>query len=864
MKRAAILLLVILLAGAGYYLWQTGGLSRFRSAAPSDTTKPATAGGASESATPDGPAASATLTPPVVLSPDELTRHVAELEARLAEAVNAQGQTASSDAKARIERMFDALREIEKLIPRGHFEPAAIVAEVGKDPVALAAWVNNHTALIPYRGTLRGPVGVLMDRMGNSLDRALLLHELLRVSGRQARLARVQVNGAALETLVTSTHKRSNSAAGREEPTAAGPDEVVKRSGIDPAAVETERVALGEARRQLGERVKRRAGDQAAALLTAVAPHQIAPEVDETAWRRDALADHWFVQYRDGALWVGLDAIPGRTSFEPLGSPVATMAASDVPADMRHRLRVRVVAEYWKDGALQPTPVLDHVLAPAEWLGQTVSLRTVPSDWPDARTLGAASDPHRAIIDAALAQREWTPLLMLGTRPILKQSFTDDGRLLDAMSADETTTRLGRSIGNLTERAVGGASGMPGSLPSGSGNATPAVPAPAASRTSAVLTAQWIEYEITAPGMATEKTRRDVFDLLEREARAAQPVARPDLTDGQKLDRALSLVNEIDLLPVGTQLQSEYVTALRASRLLALRAFILDAVTSGNRTATPPASAQPLPGPLMDVAVARAAWSMAPDQMYFDRPNLFARWRGLRLDEGRVLVREDFDIVSNYLAVSSPDPAAAFQARLEQGVLDTNVEMVLLATACAGCEVRGNAAHVFGAAGARNEAWHVLAPQSRVPDSVVLPSHVRARINDSTSGGAVVAFGIAPEGTGGDNVAWWTIDPRTGRTLGIGPDGLGQTSTEHTMLLKTIVQHQLCAIAVFVGAATQRATVAETIASGITCNIGLRAGLGAMSYAGATAAADSAAIATRLDWAALLIHGIGAAIAAGL
>jgi hypothetical protein len=869
-KRAAGLIVVLLLAGAGYYLWRSRGASRATpaataSAVPLASATPAASKAASPgAATPERrpSAVSNTLMPPTVPSRDELTKDVAALEAKVAQALEEGQQNDSPDARARLERLFDALRELEKQLPRDHFEPAAIVEEVGKDPLALAQWVNSHTTLVPYRGTLRGPVGVLMDRMGNSLDRALLLHELLRLSGRQVRLARLQLSGAPLETLLAALQQGPVPSAPGDAVDEATVQDIVKRAGIDPAAVDPQRVALREARQQLGERVKGRARAQAEALLTAVKPHMAAPTADESGARRTALADHWFVQYRDGPVWVGLDAVPGRDTFEPLGEPATTMSASALPGDLHHRVRVRVVAEYWKDGRLQPTPVLDHVFAPSAWLGQTVSLRTLPTNWPEARTLRAASDPQRALIDAALAQRAWTPVLVLGTRPIMKHAFTDDGRLIDPNSADENSMQLGQNIVDLTQRKLGGAGGLLGLLPSGTGDSPRPPPSPGEPRPTPVLTAQWLEYELIAPGIPTEKVRRDVFDLLSPETRAARPVPRPELTDPQKLERALALIHEVELLAVGTQVRPEYVTALRISRLLALRSFITEAMASGNVDATPPPSAQPMPSTLMDLAVARSAWSAAPERMYFDRPNLFAHWRGLRPGEqSRVLAREDLDIVSNHLAVRGADPAAAFQARLEQGVLDTNVEMVLLSK-CAGCGIRGNAAHLFGAGPARNEPWLVLAPRARVPDALALRPHVRARVNASAATGAIVALGFAPDATAGDSVAWWTVDPRSGRALGIGPDGYGQSSVDYATLtqniLKQVVPFIFCMTAWVRGAGNGSRDTNDIINLAV-CQLGLLIGLGGVG----AGVENMTTLATVLEWAGILISGLGSVATAG-
>ena len=73
--------------------------------------------------------------------------------------------------------------------PRDRWDPAYVVKALGRNPDTLFAWVRENTTWIPYRGVLRGPMGVLMDRQGNSLDRATLLAALLVEAGHEARLA---------------------------------------------------------------------------------------------------------------------------------------------------------------------------------------------------------------------------------------------------------------------------------------------------------------------------------------------------------------------------------------------------------------------------------------------------------------------------------------------------------------------------------------------------------------------------------------------------------------------------------------------------------------------------------------------------
>jgi hypothetical protein len=846
-----VIVVVVLLAAGGYVLRDRIGGMMGSSAGSSSGASDAAATAA------DGP-----IVPPAVASREALTQEVAAIETRLMAAAQKSAGSDSASAPTQLERLFDGLRELHGQLPRDHFDPAAIVKTVGREPRALTQWINDHTSLVPYRGTLRGAVGVLMDRRGNSLDRALLLDALLRAAGKESRVARSRVDGAPLDALVAAASRPLLPIPGSADtaPDAEKPEDIVKRAGVDPTAVAADQAALRSARRKLGEDTAARAKAQAATLLSAVTPHMAPPSLDEAAWRRDSLADHWFVQYREDGDWIDVDAIPGRATFEPIAAATDTFEASELPEDLQHRVRVRVVAEYWKDGRLETQVPLDHTFAPSNVFGQSVTLQTLPTNWPDDAALRKVGDPQRAISEAALAQKSWTPMLVIGAQPTLSHSFTDDGRLIDPFSADDTTAQLGRAIGEARDRAVGGATDLLGSLPSGD---KPEPKAPAASPTSPVLTAQWIEYEILSPGLPPEAFKRDVFDVLPPGQRAAPNPPRPNLSDRDRLRRGLALINEIELLPLGTQLHQEYVIALRSSRLQAARGYVLQAAKQAGQIVAPPAGLQPMPGPLMDVAVARGAWSGAANQIYFDRPNLFGRWRTFHLQDeqqgGRIVAREATDIIANYLAVHGSDQAAAFRTRVEQGVLDTNVEMVMM-SACPTCAITRNAAHLFGLAAERKETWTTITPGQRPADSAALTPAVRARINDQSAGGAIVVFGGLP---GGADTAWWAVDPKSGRALGIGADGLGQVQTEH-ILLKTAITYYGCNIVVFIGIFRGHPSGAAVAAGFASCAIGGMLGAAGWSYAGATAVEGTAAIIARLDWASVLLSTLGGIITATL
>jgi hypothetical protein len=88
-------------------------------------------------------------------------------------------QLTRQQAAEQLAKLFPVLEAVDREIPRDTFDLQAIIDKAGREPAALFKWVQDETSLVPYRGVLRGATGVLMDRLGNSLDRALLLASLL-------------------------------------------------------------------------------------------------------------------------------------------------------------------------------------------------------------------------------------------------------------------------------------------------------------------------------------------------------------------------------------------------------------------------------------------------------------------------------------------------------------------------------------------------------------------------------------------------------------------------------------------------------------------------------------------------------------
>jgi hypothetical protein len=115
--------------------------------------------------------------------------------------------------------------------------------------------------------------------------------------------------------------------------------------------------------------------------------------------------------------------------------------------------------------------------------------------------------------------------------------------------------------------------------------------------------------------------------------------------------------------------------------------------------------------------------------------------------------------------------------RLRQGTFDSNAETFLLAEGGS----TTSAAEAFARAKRTEPSWVIVRESADIP-ALRLPADARTRILDDVNAGyvAVVPASVA----GGDDVAWWRIDPATGQTLGIGNRGWGQAAVEYRRLVK--------------------------------------------------------------------------------
>lgn len=719
-------------------------------------------------------------------------------------------------AASSLENVFRALEEASaQLLPATVGDVPGVVASVGKDPAQLLDWVRSNTRLVPYRGVLRDGRGVLLDGLGNSLDRALLLHQMLTAAGMESRLANSTLEASEAEKLMDLSRRNV------EEPPL-GPemealDELARAYGLNPARAHDILERLTAQRRKLSDDLGRRVEEQTVALerlldVPSGGRDLVDPAATQAMERKAAvetLRDHWWVQVPTSSGWLDLD--PTVDPGAPAGARRAagrTIAANRLDETLRdevHEIVVEVVIERWTKGELSEAVVLSQPLRPFAFIGERISIHHAPLEWPEDLKLLSSQEPAEVLRGAALAQHEWMPVLAVGSQRATQATFTDSGavqkpkKLPAWVKASLAAAKLTSAVEE-GAAAVGGRIG--GLLGGGARGARPASTEAlkpilfAAAPPGSVLTAEWIDYEIRSPGRSPRRVRREVFDLLGPAARAAadRDLPPPALAEKQRLERALALLGETELLPLVCGLPEEYAASLAAKQLLANRKALLSLLRDPGLTDIDALLArtgqlEPLPSPLNAFGALRHGPNARRSSLYLDRINLVSFHSSLRADAAGsdVLVHRAFDIVDNFVAVDPTAPGDPRRARVRQGVLDTNLEFLLFQDPSLVDSPAELLARSLREAPAGADWMPIRSVEDEAWGQVDASSDLRARIGEDLTAGYVVLVPKTPLLVEGKRIeGWWRMDPRTGQTLGVGGRGWGQTATEKSLVKASI------------------------------------------------------------------------------
>ena len=675
----------------------------------------------------------------------------------------------------RLERAFKALEATAKDTPRDTFDIGVVAKAQDNDPAKLLAWVKDQTVWVPYRGALRGPIGTLMDRRGNSLDRATLTAELLRSAGKTTRLAHAELPEANVADVRKSLTFLPTPAAAALPTGRAVIDDIVtkyaKPFDLDVAAVKRSAEDMVTRSERLTEELVGRSVEQSAMLSKLVWPAaNSAPAADDAALVA-ALRDHWWAQYKDGDNWVDADPLLA-TPLKPAETIDWQPKNGVSPLDAKNcqEVEIRVVVEQWLAGKLLEHVVLKHTLRPMDVIGEYIELNHVPQGWPADLDLSKEENPGSKVREVALAQNDWMPALRVGKSTFAQGSFNDQGVVNpkpDIMEYKKTAKVMGQAAGKVGDLLDGGPV--------------------AEAKPAGMLTAEWIEYEIRIPGKKPQAIRRQLFDLVGPGARVPNAqVIEPVFDEAARSHRGLALIGQTEILPLACQLSPEFVNDLTTHNTLAMRDLIM--MTAANSPDADRVILQalpkvaPIPSRLYDLALIRSSANPQRDALYVDRPNILSLHTAFR-DDGKAgaLYCIGVDVVTNELA-ARPDiaPAKAREARLMQGVIDTNAETLLMDKTARIANIADRLANQGDP-----DAWMLVRKaDDEAWKQLNTPPELRSRVDADLAQGYAVLVQKVTTDEGEVERGWWRIDPQTGQTLGMSERGWGQSMTEQAVLFE--------------------------------------------------------------------------------
>jgi hypothetical protein len=446
--------------------------------------------------------------------------------------------------------------------------------------------------------------------------------------------------------------------------------------------------------------------------------------------------DHYWIQWEKDGRWIDLDpsfadAAPGK-SYARVQQTLAAL-----PDDLAHRITITIRLEEYAGATMSTREILRHSVKAADLSGVDLVLTHQPENW---------KGPAGSIADA------------------LGAVFEDTGRIRPVLSLGEQFW-LGEAFRARIPQGTGGLS----ILLSGEGTRKPFT----------LATAEWLQVELIGPGGHAETIVRKLFDLAGPARRAKGINLTAEEVQARIADpNALDPVQAIYSLffTTGHLDVAHFAGAGDDSNIM--EGDVIDFAALFRRisvvfTATSDRLLTRLVRPQRSVL-----------RLYPDSPRLII----MDYSSGpRARLSLDLRHLPARVLAFGSHPEDTFAANVLKGVVEGTLERSVLEYGLGGgtreaAEFFMSASRLFEEARAANVQL-VLLPQeaSRMQRSV--PEDAWAQLTADTADGFLA---IAPDRplpiAGVPRLAWWRVDPKTGKTTAVTDEGLHQVVVEYRIV----------------------------------------------------------------------------------
>ncbi|MBZ0113474.1 MAG: hypothetical protein K8J08_13505, partial [Thermoanaerobaculia bacterium] len=680
----------------------------------------------------------------------------------------------AEEARPALDNLLAEVRTQRKGIERERFDLDTVLASTGVNVDAIFRWARANTSPLPYRGVLKGPQGTLMDRAGNSLDRSLLLAELLTRAGYRVELAnaplteagRKAVEARFLQEIAAAQEKASVASPTRTESAAVEASAVENIAAItkqDPSKMLRWVREVEQRGATLREEVLAQTDRQTAALIATATLERGGTSALESAL--PTLGDHWWVVLTEAspsrALDLSFDQGEASLTERGLAGPTRIYPVEGLPASLYHTVTLSVIADQWTGTAVTSRPALSETFRVADLQLQPIELAFAPSGGPQTldELVGSESGiqpTEQQVRERVLAgleeQTAWTPLMRVGNELFTQSTIAADGSLSPAAGVLGAGQALGRALSVF--ETFGESTG---------------------SATDHQLVGVTLEVEIRAPELSRSHPR-SLVDL--------RSVADRLMTDtALRRQRAAGFLSRQTFVVQTGVVPSTYLADRDMERLLGLQGRLdglAEAIEERDMERFTE-ELEPIRAPgasSLALAMLRLGEIAPSGAVALVHANVLSSFEEISLGDKADRLRLGLDIIDNEVLPLNFGADAARRRSVQQGVLDTLLEDALLNS---GLE-RINTAKQFGedlSVEGDLAAWR--------SESLIVAAGSHPEVSPALAFGAddaAVQIVYSPDRLADDPLSstFWRVDQNTGETLGYSRLGRGVTMTETVII----------------------------------------------------------------------------------
>lgn len=702
-----------------------------------------------------------------------------------------------------IDELTVALKKTRAEVDRSSFDPSALVDHLEYEAQPAIDFVRDSIVYQPYAGTLRGVTGTLRAGAGNSLDQSILLANLLKTAGLDARIVRATLSDADALRLLHSTRQADP---GRSldylQKSLVANFGAQANQAVSP--VTWNKTNLASETKNLVDTIK---------LSLQNAGVELAENEVQTQWLPVAKQYFW-VQYRESSSQDWQDAHSAfAADAAPEGLDAEEYFKDSIPEQYQHLLTISAWVGQWVTGKITPRQIMAPWTRPVANLdAQTIIFRNSPSGL-NVNNLGD--------LDVVV---EETQMLI----PMFNEAMAPGGMAFDLQ---------GRVIDPM---ALGASAGIFKTMGDKMGKATTGLMDREDKQPAMALNSMWLEFTFTAP--SGEKTTHRRYLLAPRTDHNTDPkeVLWPLLTNhvyqvnagGQPLDYLAEryLVTGID--------NQAWLEAM------------IGKFREPDKRMAKPSTEIPADFPVL------AQYRFMDDNPFAQAgvisfratPSLMGIRRGFRNADTAFA---GVDIVANHIEhvrVTDSRLQQVPSAGLTRGVWDTVLESVPQKSLMVNDISSSSTSTVFEKAAKQKIPIKVLKPgASDALASFGLDANASLFVQaDLDHGYLVVLPEKLPDGVA--MAGWWRVETASGETLGMTGDGHGQDVVEYLTDVVGIAFNMIQAVQSLKDC-EKKATDVAKLCCLVEANINNVAGLGFGGLLGATVGTAGGALFDIMNYA---------------